>query len=77
MEGKGMGLPCPECNGRTRTLETRIARGNVRRRRVCKECSIRFTSWELDDTSILKMREQINSLLIENGKLRFRAEACA
>lgn len=77
MEGKGMGLPCPECNGRTRTLETRIARGSVRRRRVCKECSIRFTSWELDDTSLWKMKEQINSLLIENGKLRFRTEACA
>jgi transcriptional repressor NrdR len=39
---------CPSCNSPTRTLETRSAEGGaaVRRRRECRECGRRFTSFE-------------------------------
>jgi transcriptional repressor NrdR len=42
------GVTCPSCNSPTRTLETRSAEGGaaVRRRRECKHCGRRFTSFE-------------------------------
>lgn len=39
---------CPSCNSAMRTLETRQAEGGaaVRRRRECRECGRRFTTFE-------------------------------
>jgi transcriptional repressor NrdR len=39
---------CPACDGPTRTLETRAADGgaSVRRRRECRRCGERFTTFE-------------------------------
>ena len=39
---------CPTCNAETRVLETRSAEGGaaLRRRRECRECGRRFTSFE-------------------------------
>ena len=50
---------CPSCNSQTRTLETRQAEQGaaVRRRRECKRCGRRFTSFERrepEPASVLK-----------------------
>lgn len=41
-------MTCPSCNAETRVLETRSAEGGaaLRRRRECRECGRRFTSFE-------------------------------
>lgn len=41
-------MQCPSCGSATRTLETRAAEGGavVRRRRECKQCGRRLTSFE-------------------------------
>jgi transcriptional repressor NrdR len=41
-------MNCPACDGPTRTLETRAAEGGdaIRRRRQCRECGERFTTFE-------------------------------
>jgi transcriptional repressor NrdR len=41
-------MNCPACGGETQVLETRSTEGGaaVRRRRACKECGRRFTSFE-------------------------------
>lgn len=40
------GPVCPECGSRTRVIDSRMALGGVRRRRVCKDNKHRFTSYE-------------------------------
>jgi transcriptional repressor NrdR len=41
-------MHCPSCSGETQVLETRSADGgvSVRRRRQCKDCGRRFTTFE-------------------------------
>ena len=40
-------MKCPYCSGGdTRVIDTREARAAIRRRRVCKGCSQRFTTYE-------------------------------
>jgi len=41
-------MNCPACDGPTRTLETRAAEGGaaLRRRRECRRCGERFTTFE-------------------------------
>lgn len=41
-------MTCPQCQGETRVLESRTAEGGaaIRRRRLCKSCGARFTSFE-------------------------------
>ncbi len=68
VEGKGM--PCPQCSGKTRTVESRIGEAAVRRRRQCKECGHRFSTRELEDGALKQLRERITGLLAENAQLR-------
>jgi transcriptional regulator NrdR family protein len=70
IEGKGM--PCPQCGGKTRTVDSRTSDSNVRRRRQCKDCGHRFSTRELEDGSLQQLRERIASLLAENMQLRNR-----
>lgn len=49
-KGKGNadhGFSCVACHGRTSVLETRSARGGIRRRRVCLRCGKRMTTVEI------------------------------
>ncbi len=40
-------MPCPVCNGYTNIIESRLhTDGSYRRRRVCTECGIRFSTTE-------------------------------
>jgi len=44
----GGGMACPECGGKTCTIDSRpVADGTYRRRRVCVSCKFRFTTYEL------------------------------
>jgi transcriptional regulator NrdR family protein len=70
IEGKGM--PCPQCGGNTRTLDSRTSAVHVRRRRQCKDCSHRFSTRELEDGALQQLRERIAALLAENTHLRNR-----
>jgi transcriptional regulator NrdR family protein len=70
VEGKGM--PCPQCSGKTRTLDSRTSEVHVRRRRQCKDCGHRFSTRELEDGALKQLRERITGLLAENAQLRDR-----
>ena len=40
-------MNCPECNGETKTVETKHAADFTRRRKVCKVCGWRFSTKEV------------------------------
>jgi transcriptional regulator NrdR family protein len=46
--GRPVGLRCPKCGrGRFRVIYTRaVAGGRVVRRRACRHCAARITTWE-------------------------------
>lgn len=53
-------MNCPECDGSTTVMETRIKKdGSIRRRRKCLECGNRFTTIE----SIKKELKENDDLL--------------
>lgn len=40
-------MNCPECGGQTSVIESRPAKNNIKRRRECRECGYRFTTFEV------------------------------
>ena len=40
-------MQCPKCQSATRVLETRQGRHGTRRRRECRKCGHRFSTYEL------------------------------
>ena len=43
-----IGIPCPDCGGKTRITTTRNEAGEkIRRTRTCKDCGRKFTTLEL------------------------------
>ncbi len=39
-------LPCPQCAGPTNVVDSRPREGAIRRRRVCRKCDLRFSTFE-------------------------------
>lgn len=46
---------CPKCEGSTRVLETRDTGAGTRRRRECRRCGHRFTTYEVLPTTLLSV----------------------
>lgn len=51
-------MTCPKCNGRTRVLETRESPHGTRRRRECRSCGRRFTTFEAVVARVFEQRVQ-------------------
>jgi transcriptional repressor NrdR len=53
-------VDCPSCAGATRVLESRHAEAGaaVRRRRACRACGERFTTWERAEPARLAVRKR-------------------
>jgi transcriptional repressor NrdR len=41
-----MNMPCPECKGKTKVIDTRLRDSVVRRRRECLDCQHKFYTTE-------------------------------
>jgi hypothetical protein len=52
-------MTCPECQRRTRVLETRESPHGTRRRRQCRSCGHRFTTFEAVVTRVLEQRGHV------------------
>lgn len=70
-------MKCPSCNSETRVLESREIgdRTTVRRRRECKDCDYRFTTYERPELriSVIKRdgtREKFDQEKIKKGVLK-------
>lgn len=53
-------LSCPDCGSPTAVIDSRDYESYLRRRRLCKSCRKRFTTYEkvaLEDSEILAYRE--------------------
>lgn len=48
---------CPECDGKTKVINTRH-RGKLFRRRECVECGYRFNTYEVDQMMLLNMFDE-------------------
>ena len=42
-------MTCPECNGKTKVVDSRPEVDCINRRRECTECGFRFSTVELDE----------------------------
>lgn len=42
-------MDCPECGNASRVLDSRAVEGRVYRRRICKTCEFRFSTYEAYD----------------------------
>lgn len=49
-------MRCPECGGRTGVIDCRATVTSIRRRRECKSCGARFTTYEAQ-AEALKLSE--------------------
>jgi len=46
------GIACPNCGGDSDVKDSRPARNARRRRHGCRECGLRFTTWERIETPV-------------------------
>ena len=52
---------CPACRKDTKVLETRLnGEGLFRRRRQCLNCDYRFTTLEIEDIKLTKVRKEVS-----------------
>jgi len=51
-------VDCPDCGSRTSIIESRRTKDNRRRRRQCKACGRRFTTYEVSHPSELMVGDQ-------------------
>lgn len=49
---------CPECGGKSRVAETRSDEYSIYRRRECKVCNHRFTTYEFTPMELTELFEQ-------------------
>jgi transcriptional repressor NrdR len=66
-------MKCPYCKkGETKVLESRQSEVSLRRRRECKKCTRRFTTYErLEATNMLVIKRDGTRQLFNREKLRF------
>lgn len=63
MKAKTGAMICPNCQAmKTRVIDSRVVKGATRRRRVCKRCRQRWTTYEITDKAFQFLREQIRVL---------------
>lgn len=54
-------MRCPACQHDTKVLETRLTgEGLFRRRRKCLNCDYRFTTLEIEDIKLTKVRKEVS-----------------
>ena len=59
------GYPCPKCRERAGIIDSRPAPGattRVRRRRACRKCDHRWTTYELDEDELTKLEDAAQRL---------------
>lgn len=49
---RAKGFVCHVCGGDTKVVDSRPGKGDVRRRRVCIKCPIRFTTIEVGEEDL-------------------------
>src|SRR5215831_17595800 len=54
-------MTCPECRGKTSVTETRESPRGVRRRRRCRSCGYRFTTFECAVVQIVTQRATLTA----------------
>ena len=65
------GIPCKDCDGHAAELDSRPLENAIRRRRICLDCHVRFTTYEYreedlgDMRKVLKMVEAIQAVVNE------------
>jgi transcriptional regulator NrdR family protein len=50
---------CPNCKGKSKVLETRESAHGIRRRRECRFCGRRFTTFEAEVVQIVEQRARV------------------
>lgn len=48
---------CPDCKGPTKVIDTDKGEVSIRRRRECKDCGFRFTTYEIIADDLRDLRE--------------------
>lgn len=61
-------MKCPECNGKTKIIDTRADLDSVVRRRECSECGYRFTTTEVDADWLNKIKQSTQKIKIKLDK---------
>lgn len=53
-------LKCPRCSGVTDVIDSRDGGDRIRRRHKCRDCSVRFTTYEvIEDREVEKQKNKI------------------
>lgn len=73
-------MNCPKCSGKSEVSDSRPKDGTVRRRRKCLKCGHKYTSYEVDVSTLLLVRNQsktVKHVLRELQKAARSAEKLA
>jgi Zn ribbon nucleic-acid-binding protein len=54
----GIKMTCPNCNGKTKVVDSRTDEDSTERRRECVECGYRFSTVEVDRDLFERMVKQ-------------------
>lgn len=57
------GIPCPDCGSTyAEVKDTRHSAGTIRRRRICASCNAIFTTRELSEVDVRRLRHAADTL---------------
>ena len=56
---------CPDCKGSTKVIDTDKGEASIRRRRECKDCGFRFTTYEVHAVYLEALVKVLDAKVIE------------
>ncbi len=63
-------MNCPKCSTETETINSRLRKDDVRkRRRVCSKCGYRFTTLEVDENEYSQLKKDKKKLVQLVGRI--------
>lgn len=68
-------MNCPQCGGASQVVNSRHTDQSVRRRRECTGCSKRWTTYEVDEASFIRlgdMESAIRAMVTVFSKMKLR-----
>ncbi len=72
-----LSMRCPQCGGPSNVVDSRPSGGSLRRRRVCRSCDLRFTTFEQIEGDRLEPSDKAALTAIRNRLLEITIDIAA
>ena len=59
---------CPICGSNSKTIDSRLSENRIRRRKQCNKCGVRFTTYEITEIEIDKIKKMEKAIHLYNRR---------